>query len=352
MRSHFRHWAPLTLAGALFATVACEDDATAPLDEFEEGTLTVDASSPVLSTYVSLADGGSVVTPADPSSSTEWDLAIRRFGVRLNGGVAGPGDVAGYGLGNNSALTDVQVTALTEADGDAAFAAVTEADIPAASAFEEDGLLPDPGASWFRFDPQAGNLVANPGAAWKVQESGGGYAVFRVAELVMAGQAPSSVTVEHRHQDAGGSLGSISSTTLDLSGGPAYAALSDGSQHDVGTCDWDIGFTPQLSLEVNASCGAGTFPLDAAEDFTALTDAGDAPEYGGFLAALSGAFPATVDDASGVFWYNIEGNNRLWPTFNVFIVRTGSAFYKVQVTSYYDQTGQSGFPTIRFQQLQ
>ncbi|NNM34440.1 MAG: hypothetical protein HKO53_15285 [Gemmatimonadetes bacterium] len=352
MRLPFRRWTSLTLLGAIFATAACEDDATAPSEEFDEGTVMVDASSPVTSAYVSLADGGSVVTPADPSSSTEWEIALRRFGVRLNGGVAGPGDVAGYGLANNAALTDVQVTALTEADGDAAFAAVTEADIPSASAFEVDGILPDPGASWFRFDGQAGTLVANPSAAWKVQESGDGYAVFRVSELVMAGQVPSSITIEHRHQDMGASLGSISSTTLDLSAGPAYAALSDGSLHDVGTCDWDIGVTPELSIEVNDGCGAGTFPLDAAEDFSALTDAGDAPEYGGFLAALSGAFPATVDDASGVFWYNIEGNNRLWPTFNVFLVRTGSAIYKVQVTSYYDATGQSGFPTIRFQQLQ
>ena len=352
MKRHASRWTSLTFLGVLLATAACEEDATAPPDEFEEGTLTVDASSPVAATYVSLADGGSVVTPADPSASTDWDLAIRRFGVRLNGGVAGPGDVAGYGLGNNSSLTDVQVTALTESDGDAAFAAVTEADIPSASAFEVDGLLPDPGASWFRFDPQAGTLVANPGAAWKVQESGGGFAVFRISELVMAGQAPSSITIEHRHQDAGGSLGSASSTTLDLSSGAGYAALMDGSLHEVGTCDWDIGVTPELSIEVNDSCGAGTFPLDVAEDFTALTDASDAPEYGGFLAALSGAFPATVDDASGVFWYNIEGNNRLWPTFNVFLVSTGTAVYKVQVTSYYDATGQSGFPTIRFQQLQ
>ena len=58
-----------------------------------------------------------------------------------------------------------------------------------------------------------------------------------------------------------------------------------------------------------------------------------------------------VDDASGVFWYNIEGNNRLWPTFNVFLVEIGTAVYKVQVTDYYSATGASGFPTVRFEQL-
>ncbi|MDH3224091.1 MAG: hypothetical protein OEO23_10290, partial [Gemmatimonadota bacterium] len=232
-----------------------------------------------------------------------------------------------------------------------AFAAVSENDIPA-SGFEEDGLISDPGASWFRFDPQVGNLVANPTAAWKARETGGGSAVFRVEELVMAGQAPSSITIGYRHQDATGTLGPMMSTTLDLTGGPAYASLVDGSVHDVATCDWDIGVTPALAFEVNGTCGAGTFPLDVAEDFTAITAADDAPEYGPFLAALSGAFPATVDDAGGVFWYNIEGNNRLWPTYNVFLVRTETSVYKVQVPSYYDSSGQSGFPTIRLQQLQ
>jgi len=330
--------------------LACEDDAAAPGEEFLEGTLTVDASSPSEFVYVSLSDGA-VVTPSDAATSTGWDVAIRRFSVRLNGGVSGPGTVSGLSLGNNAGLTDTEVVALMGSDGETAFAAVTESDIPA-TGFEVDGLVPDPGASWFRFDPQAGTLVANPGAAWKALESGGGFALFRVSDLVISGQSASSITIEHRHQDAAGTLGTVQSTTLDLTGGAAYTALSDGSLHDVATCDWDVGVTPELSFEINDACGSGTFPLDVTEDFTQVTAADDAPEYGGFLATLSGAFPATVDDASGIFWYNIEGNNRLWPTFNVFLVQTPVGIYKVQIADYYDATGQSGFPLIRYQQLQ
>jgi hypothetical protein len=33
-------------------------------------------------------------------------------------------------------------------------------------------------------------------------------------------------------------------------------------------------------------------------------------------------------------------------------VRRGEAVYKVQVTDYYNISGASGFPTIRFQRLQ
>ena len=105
-------------------------------------------------------------------------------------------------------------------------------------------------------------------------------------------------------------------------------------------------------IEFNDACGAGTFPLDPAEDFNALTSADDAPEYGGFLSTISGAFPGTIDDAGGVFRYNIEGNQRMWPTHNVFLVRAGSSVYKVQVVDYYSATGDSGFPTLRFEQIQ
>ncbi|MDE0473418.1 MAG: HmuY family protein, partial [Gammaproteobacteria bacterium] len=145
---------------------ACESEVAAPEEEvFEEGEITLDASSPVTFVYLNLADGVQL-TPSDPASSTDWHMAFRRFSVRLNGGVAGPGSVGGYNLENNAGAAGEQITAMTPEDGEAAFEAVTEADIPASSSFAEDGLAPDPGASWFRFDPQAGTLVANPGVAW------------------------------------------------------------------------------------------------------------------------------------------------------------------------------------------
>ena len=88
------------------------------------------------------------------------------------------------------------------------------------------------------------------------------------------------------------------------------------------------------------------------EDFTALTTADDAPEYGAFLSVISGAIPNTIDSADGLFWYNLEENQWLWPTFNVFLVRKGGDVYKVQVTDYYSSTGASGFPTVRYEQIQ
>ena len=342
---------PTALFATLAALVACESEITEPPEVFREGTIAIDASSPVNFAYVNLTDG-TLVTPADPSADTNWHMAFRRFSIRLNGGVAGPGSVLGFNLGNNSDMSAEQVTALVDQDGETAFQAVTDADIPAPTSFMEDGLAPDPGASWFRFDFRTGLLVANPGAAWKVRESSGrGHAVFRVSMLEMEGQRPVGVTVEFRRQEPNGTLGAAETVAADLRRGPAFLSFADGPAMNPAGCGWDIAVIPDLSIQINADCGAGTFPLDAADDFTALARADDAPDYGGFLSAISGAFPATVDDAGGFFWYNIQENSRMWPTYNVFLVQVDQQVYKVQVTGYYDATGNSGHPTLRHQRL-
>lgn len=336
----------------VFSLAACESEVAAPEEEvFEEGEITLDASSPVDFAYLSLAEGVQR-TPADPENSTEWHVAFRRFTVRLNGGVAGPGSVAGYNLGNNAGAASEGVVALTPEDGRAAFEAVTEADIPPLSSFVEDGVAPDPGSSWFRFDPQTRTLVADPRRAWKVQESSGrGHALFRVVALRMEGPRPLGLDIEFRRQDPGGTLGAAGLESVDLTRGPAYVGFGGAERPQAASCDWDIGITPEFAVLVNGGCGAGTFPLDVAEDFATATRADDAPEYADFLAVISGAFPAGVSDADGVFWYGIQDANRMWPTYNVFLIAVDQEVYKVQIYDYYNATGASGFPSVRFLRL-
>jgi len=139
---------------------------------------------------------------------------------------------------------------------------------------------------------------------------------------------------------------------VDFAQGTGHIDFSSGAVVAPSGCNWDVSFSPSFTVAFNGACDAGSFPLDAAEDFTAITAADGAPEYGAFLSVISGAIPSTVDDASGTLWYNIEGNNRLWPTFNVFLVRIGTSIYKVQLIDYYDATGASGHPRVRFEQLQ
>lgn len=333
----------ITLALSVFAVTACEDEITDPGDEVVEGEVMIDASSQTAFSYFTFSDGGSVVSVTDPASSTDWDMAFRRFSVKLNGGVSGPGDVSGVNLSNNASLDSAAVLALAAADGDAAFEAVTAASIAGAT-FSEDALVEETTA-WLTFG-QMGPM-ANPSAAWRIRLADGEYAVFRAIAFTFGGSA----TFEVRHQTAGGTLTAIDTVTADVSMGPAWIDLESGATVGPMGCIWDISVSPGAGLTVNDTCNVGTFPLDTGDDFSSMTNADDAPEYGAFLSAPAGAFPSTVDDAAGSFWYNIDGSNFLFPTYNVYLVRVGTAVYKVQLIDYYDAAGASGFPTIRFELL-
>ncbi len=332
--------AALTLA---LVSTACEDEVTGPGDETVEGELTIDASDQLAFTYFAFTDGGSVVSVTSPGSSTDWDMAFRRFTVKLNGGVSGPGEVAGVNLENNAALDSAGIVDFTLDDADAAFDAVTDADIVGVT-FVEDGLVED-ATAYLSF---GGAPAANPQNAWKVQLADGEHAVVRAVDFTFGGP----VSFEVRHQPSGSALSSIDTVTADVSGGPVWIDLESGATVGPAGCNWDISVSPGADLTLNAACSAGTFPLDASEDFSAITAADDAPEYAGFLAGTAGAFPSSFSGPEGIFWYNVDGSMRLLPTYNVFLVRVGAAVYKVQIVDYYSATGASGFPTMRYEQIQ
>mgnify|MGYP001823225830 FL=1 len=239
--------------------------------------------------------------------------------------------------------------ALTADDAAASFAGVTE-DAIAGTTFIEDDIVADP-AAWLTFGSMG--PVANPTQAWKIRLADGEYGLVRAIGLSL-GMAVEA-TFEVRHQPSGGSLGAIDTVTVDVTAAPAFIDVETASPVTPGGCNYDFQVMPlfgDLSLTVNDTCSAGTFPLDAGEDFSAIAAADDAPEYGPFLSVTAGAFPAGFGGPEGVFWYNIDGSMRLFPTQNVFLVRVGAAVYKVQMTDYYNSTGDSGFPTMRFEQIQ
>jgi len=339
---------------ALLFVAACNDETSAPPPQ--AGELEINASSNTEFTYFSFADDG-VVSIADPSTSSGWDLAFRRYSVRLNGGVPGPKGVTGFNLENNADATDAEILAFTAEGELPAFDAVDASDIPA-SGFTSEGLAPDH-SGWFR--PTAAGLLANPTAVWKLRRASGAgagaYAVIRVEDIVNSDPPADmlGITIGYRLQTAPGTLGAPQSVVVDLST-VTEAGINLGTGAVVtptaGDCSWDLKVTRAFTLEVNAACQAGTFPFDASETFDAVTRADDAPEYALFLSLISGPIPNSIDSKSGVFIYDLAGDNRLSPMFNTFLVKVGSSVYKLQVTTYYSSTNVSGYPTIRYEKIQ
>ena len=61
--------------------------------DVQSGEAVVDATSETDWVYLDLA-GARIVSPATPSDSTEWDLALRRYKAAINGGISGTADMA------------------------------------------------------------------------------------------------------------------------------------------------------------------------------------------------------------------------------------------------------------------
>lgn len=329
---------------------ACEGDAAGPATTPRTGELVLDASSQTGFAYLRF-EGDSAVAVAAPASDAEWDLAFRRYTVRLNGGVGGTRGVTGFNLANNAAADTATILAFTASNQLPVFAAVSSADVPGAGSFTSEGLGPDY-ASWFRYDPFSNGLVANPQAAWKVARAGSGHALVRVARIVATQSTLDSVTFEWRLADQNGDLGTAQQLTVGTTGGLNGVDFGTGTAVTATGCGWDVSAEVTFLVNISSGCGTGSFPLDVSQSFAGATRADDAPAYGPFLARISGPIPSSFTNPAAPFLYDLAGDQRLTPTFNTYLIKIGSAVYKLQLIGYYSDTGASGHPTIRYARVQ
>ncbi len=121
---------PILLLTTLWLGAGCaksldpgDKDDTDAGSEVSAGEAVVNATSQTDWVYLDL-ESSSMVTPATPEDSTEWDLAFRRYKVALNGGVSGTGGMEAVplpGVDYNTELeepTEGWITDEPDADGD------------------------------------------------------------------------------------------------------------------------------------------------------------------------------------------------------------------------------------------
>jgi hypothetical protein len=334
-------------AGLVLLTAACNDDPSGPGTEAEAvDSLTVDASAGWV--LVRLGEPATMVSAANPASSTDWDIGFFATSVMLNGGEAGPAGVVGHCLCRNADATDAQIIAMNSGAQRDQFLAVQSADVPASAEAWQTDLLDPAIEGWYSYDPTTHAVSAAPDKVWKVKTAGPAYAKFHVTNL--AGATPSHagrITIEFAVQAAHGApLGAVQTATVDVSGGGrvyfdfARAELGDAS-------NWDIafeGYTIRINGGVSGNGGAGAVLGD--ESFTAMTDASDAPAtvYAGD--AFGGVF-----DEHPWYRYNLQNDHQIYPTFDVYLIRRGDDVYKVQLVSYYGPNGNTRQITFRYARI-
>ena len=323
--------------------LACDGSVEGPA-AVETNTITVDASTSYA--FIRLGTEAQLVSPSAPEASAEWDLAFFATTVTSNGGSAGPGGVSVACLcGPEPSVAELQArTAASELER---FEAVTADDIPGGTEFKEDALAPVI-SDWFT---NAGvSATANASRTFLIRE-GSSPALFtkmRVTQLQNPTAAtPGRVTIEFATQSAaGGAFGATRSASITVGSARTYFDLTSGAI--TSASNWDIAFDG-FAIRVNGGVsGNGSIRAVAVstQPFDAVTP------------ALAASVPANVyaaDAYTGMFsskaWYryNITGtDNQIWPTYDIYIVRRGSSYYKVQLVGYYDAAGRSRQITVRY----
>jgi hypothetical protein len=339
-------------------------------------------------TYLSLATGAVVdFSDADAATSSDWDIAFKRSLVKLNGGLSGPKGVVGYYTGNNAeaygpdgsdadAKPDPILSWFQAATAEMElpeFEAVTSAQIPSDTEFKADKLvraIKGDGTSdgWWLYDPTT-HVVTAASANWWVSRlsTNNSYAKFHVADLVRDSAAGvRRFTLEWSYQgpaDTGfGATLQTRVVEVPLAGGAKYVDL-DAPADDADPANvpnWDLkieydGTAREYGITLNGGVsGAGSAaafgPTTTPDNYTSGADSTVTTHY-------------KSDSAGGVFvdssWYaygqdfDPKVDHKLWPNYRVYLVKSGTDVYKLQILSYYhpQTTTESGWYTIRFERV-
>lgn len=333
---------------------ACSSDSpTEPGPSFSDAITEVQVDASTSTAYIQLGDTIRAVSPSNPASSTDWDLAVFATSIEVNSGPAGPGAVSGYCLCENEAVSNANIQLLTAAGELPAFAAITSARIPADGQFVSEALLPRI-TGWYT--GTGASAQANAARTFVVLRTRVTpvplYGKFHVTGITGAtATSPGTVTFEYAMQaTSNGVLPDARSATVTVGSAPVYFDLASGAVSSAaGT--WDIQFDGfVIRSNSGASGGAGHLvapPMDV--PFASLDRAAlyALPNSGFDQDATGGPF-----GSHPWYKYNVTGTDQqIWPNFNTYLVKKGAAVFKLQVTSYYNATGQSRRITIRSARL-
>jgi hypothetical protein len=329
-------------AAFLAAVVAgCATDAVTSVRPPSEGTFVVDARTAWQ--YVNLGDSAQVV-PTNPNASAAWDIAFYATNITLNGGAAGPGGVTAACLCRNAAASGDEVLAMTPETEAEDFD--TLATVPAGLNWMSEALTPAI-VEWHT--GSGASAAADPTRTYLVRlRDSLSYAKVRVVGLAApTATSPAAVTLEFAVQaSAAGALGAAQTLEVDLSTpGIKRVDLAAGAVTTSETA-WDLaleGFDIRVNGGVSGPGKGGAALATTAFDETTT--------------AVTAANAYRTDVYAGVFAahryyrYNIAGDHRISPTFDVYLVRRGSATYKLQVTGYYNGTGEARHIAFRWKRI-
>lgn len=353
----------ISLATVL-ALTACDNDTVIeePIDESPiYGPLSTGSVSEPVFAYFDLETMTEItLTEEEASSNTEWDIAFKRSGVYLNSANEAP--VSAYFTNNNSEFFDEDGSVVAESFINATpeteledFEAVTADDIPTDETMFVADVTSNIIDGWYNYDSTT-HQVSAAADKFFIVNSDETLSKFSVTGLTQAGFALSDITITYANQTSSDTEFATSTSEVTVNASEACAAYEgvyvdfDLGQTVAASDDWDI------SLACDDDNTGINFGIDIADDATAMQDfdnyytsvAVDSIAYYDFE---SNQYTVKAFDANPWYQYGVNGGHTLWSQYGVYLIRTESATYKLQITSYYDEDNVSGNISFRAEAL-
>ena len=301
------------------------------------------------------------LTEAEAQTNTQWDVAFKRSGVYLNNANSASA-VSAYFTGNNAEFFDANGAAISDAfinatpDTELAdFTNVTAANIPLDTtmfvADETNNILD----SFYHYNFTTHSVTAAD-THYFILSSDDTFSKIRVTDITTLGRDIASLTVNYANQTASDTAFSTaeSSVVIDTASACAgfqavYVDLAIGQVVAEGD-DWD------LHMPCNADNTAAGFEMNIPSDAQAMQDFDNAyaaidPAAIHYYGFQSNQYTIKAFDANPWYQYGVNGGHTLWSQYGVYLIKTETATYKFQMTSYYNELNESGNISFRAEAL-
>lgn len=297
------------------------------------------------------------LTDEEAASNSKWDIAFNRTQVSLNTHVENT--VGTYVTNVNDNFRDEQGHAISDMfiNADAGseledYLAIGTADLPNDDVYSFDSEEYVIGEKFYNYDFTS-HIVSAADDVYFIVSADNAYTKFRAKSLTTSGRTMATITLGIRHQsalDGDTEFAEEIELELDATGCDSGIYVDFDLAQAVNQEDpWDI-WMPCLT---DADITGADFEIYIADEATALLDSAnsyvgidsEAEQYYGFQSNLT---TLKAFAANSWYEYNLNGGHLLWSQYGVYLIKTNTAAYKFQITSYYDESGISGNYSFRF----
>jgi hypothetical protein len=305
---------------------------------------TLNATSTSEYAYYSFARKDTVMLTSNQAAiDSSWNIAFKRSGIILDGGVSGPGHAEAVDLAAMGRMDSTNFMGFNDP--------TTLADSTWAS--DSYSLVIN---EWYTYDPIRHSLAAT-NYVYIMKDATGYYVKFQIHAIDNPGMPPNMGMITILYIYSGNSptfSGAPDTLRFDASsGGPIYVDFSTGSVVTPAdpriSTDWDLAFT-NYDIHQNSTVfgpgACGTYEIwQDQTDPTNFSETNSAPT------APQAYFPDNLGSVMAN-WYNYDGNTHILSSkSHVYAIRSGSHHYKLQIITYYKDIGGtpvSGYYTFRW----